>query len=455
MRARGHWASGYGIFIEAHAATKAARGLGITPAAVEEMQLSHYDGRAFDLSELREHPGLAGARRVARRHWIFVAGSRYCPACLADDGAWRLSWRLPWITCCPHHELRLCWRCPSCGQIPGVYGATHASVPQRTPPVADTSRCDLYTQEGHCCADLTTTLPMPAEVQTLATSARLAAIIGAGKGTFAGTTWAAPEVLRGYQSAISLAAHLGIVRSDDWGRTHRWTSPPRDPAVLDELLNIVSPVAQAPGPGAAADVIGTWCAQAGVVPDANTFDRSTQVPAAMRRVVQQVLLQHGRALTRARRLGEQGVLQLTDWSAADVPQVAWPCALSTELRNSTKPNALLLRAVVSLLLAGIVHGGSWEQSGERLGFPPGKGRGWGRYAVSRRLGLREHLLTLAQDLAPLLALQPQRDAWAERPVLSEDVYGLGCLVDAQRPSCRREDTSSVWCPCTASRPSRA
>jgi len=292
---------------------------------------------------------------------------------------------------------------------------------------------------------------MPAQVQTLVTSARLASIIGAGEGTFAGTTWSAPEVLRGYQSAISLAAHLGIVNSVGWGRTHRWTSPPRDPAVLDGLLSIVSPVAQAPDPGAAADVIGAWCAQAGVVPYANTFERSTQVPAAMRKVVQKVLVRHGRASTRARRLGVQGVLPLTDWSVADVPQVVWPCALPAELRNSTKPNAMLLRAVVSLLLVGIVNGGSWEQSGERLGFPPGKGSGWGRYAVSRRLGLREQLLTSAQNLAPLLRIQPQRAAWADRPLLSENVYGLDCLVDAQRPTCRREDESSAWCPCTAAR----
>jgi len=454
LRAKGHWVSGYGIFIEADAAAKTARGLGIAQAAVEEMQLSHYDGRAFDLSELRQHPGLAGARRVARQHWIFVAGSRYCPACLEDDGAWRLSWRLPWITCCPRHELRLCWLCPSCGQIPGVYGATHASVPQRTPPVADTARCDLYAQGGHCGAVLTTAPTMPAQVQTLVTSARLASIIEAGEGTFAGTTWSAPEVLRGYQSAISLAAHLGIVGSEDWGRTHRWTSPPRDPAVLDGLLSIVSPVARASDPGAAAHVIGTWCAQAGVVPSANTFDRSTQVPAAMRKVVQKVLSQHGRALTRAHRLGVQGVLPLTDWSVADVPQVVWPCALPAVLRNSTKPNALLLRAVVSLLLVGIVNGGSWERSGERLGFPPGKGNGWGRYAVSRRFGLREQLLKLVQDLAPFLPLQPQRAAWAERPPLSENVYGLGCLADAQRPSCRSEDESSAWCPCTGTRQGR-
>lgn len=56
----------------------------------------------------------AGTRRGGRyrslRTWTPEVDQRltvYCPACLADDAAWRLAWLLPYATVCHRHQLVL------------------------------------------------------------------------------------------------------------------------------------------------------------------------------------------------------------------------------------------------------------------------------------------------------------------------------------------------------------
>lgn len=51
-----------------------------------------------------------GGRHRSMRRWRPKIESRiavYCPACLADDGAWRLAWLLPYSQVCPTHEVLL------------------------------------------------------------------------------------------------------------------------------------------------------------------------------------------------------------------------------------------------------------------------------------------------------------------------------------------------------------
>lgn len=47
------------------------------------------------------------------------AGSRYCPACLAEpDPRWRTDWANPLLPLCLRHDIHLPSHCPGCAQVP-------------------------------------------------------------------------------------------------------------------------------------------------------------------------------------------------------------------------------------------------------------------------------------------------------------------------------------------------
>lgn len=54
-------------------------------------------------------------RTVAARGWAPARGTAICPACLRQDGIWRIAWRHPWITTCLDHQSWLLATCPRCG----------------------------------------------------------------------------------------------------------------------------------------------------------------------------------------------------------------------------------------------------------------------------------------------------------------------------------------------------
>ncbi|MDX2404023.1 TniQ family protein [Streptomyces microflavus] len=86
---------------------------------------------AFDGSLVR----IAGPTRrlTAPANWRFYGTtSRYCPACLADNGGrWQLHWRLGWTFACTRHRLLLLERCPRCDKHPPVLsGGNHRMLPR-------------------------------------------------------------------------------------------------------------------------------------------------------------------------------------------------------------------------------------------------------------------------------------------------------------------------------------
>ncbi|MEC4015482.1 TniQ family protein [Streptomyces sp. H27-D2] len=81
---------------------------------------------AFDGSLVR----ITGQTRrlTAPANWRFYGTtSRYCPACLADNGGrWQVHWRLGWTFACTRHRVLLLERCPRCGKHPPVLsGGNH------------------------------------------------------------------------------------------------------------------------------------------------------------------------------------------------------------------------------------------------------------------------------------------------------------------------------------------
>ncbi|MEV6671076.1 TniQ family protein [Streptomyces sp. NPDC051162] len=90
-----------------------SRRTGLTPAALDAMTLKRFDGVVVSIDPVDR----TIARPPAWRH--SGAHSRFCPACLDEDGGrWQLSWRLPWTFACLRHQLLLHDRCVACGQAP-------------------------------------------------------------------------------------------------------------------------------------------------------------------------------------------------------------------------------------------------------------------------------------------------------------------------------------------------
>jgi hypothetical protein len=131
-----------------------ATATGTAPTRLDAMTLARFDGVAVTLNRNRrtaEHPP------AWRRH----SGSRYCPACLRDDGGrWQLAWRLPWAFACLRHHRLLADTCPACRRRthpdrPGHRGEPTVAGPC-TAPFARRNR-GVYTPPcGHPLTDVTT-----------------------------------------------------------------------------------------------------------------------------------------------------------------------------------------------------------------------------------------------------------------------------------------------------------
>jgi hypothetical protein len=71
----------------------------------------------FDRSALSTPIPLQG---VPEGHEVLIWSSRFCPRCLAEDGAWLLRWQLCWSVVCPRHGVLLARFCPACGAVPEI-----------------------------------------------------------------------------------------------------------------------------------------------------------------------------------------------------------------------------------------------------------------------------------------------------------------------------------------------
>lgn len=448
----GNWPAYYGIKVAGDWASRASVVLGRTVPDLRAMHLEVFDQVALDLRPLAGRPGIQTTRRAAQASWVHLSGSSYCPQCLAEDRSWRLSWRLPWTTVCRRHQVLLVSACPDCGGVPGRSHRYNGSAPARTAIGPDGRRCEQPRPgaAGVCTGDLSQAPGVAATTAARGRAELLASIIATKRGVVIGTSYTALQTLQGWRHAIGLARHFGVADTD-WGRLHRWGTPPRDPAVVDQLLAAAEPLVTAPQPDAAADVLDRWCASAGIrSPHADTFRRASLSSAGLQPAIATLVRRNGRVHVLAqRRLSVDVVADMEHWTCEDVPQLVWPCALPPRLRTSRKPDQLILRAVVALILARLRSGATdWATTAVLLGLPAGRARGWTRHSFSSAHGpdLKGQLIAAAHALARTLAEQPDRGTWADRPVLAGN--GLTIFTKAQAPACRN-DIPDAWCPCAS------
>lgn len=218
---RGRWSGRFGVDLSHDEVTRVAPILGLAPDQVAQMQLASHDQLAFDLSGIAQDSAIAGTRKAAHSGWVWLAGSTFCPVCLAqDDGAWRTSWRIPWITTCLRHNTDLHGTCGRCGGVPGLGNSLHGSAPPRVAAAPDGRRCSHpEPSEGVCGADLTTLPTVRASADRLRRTRIMAGLVTGGRGHIAGAETTSLPALRAWQSTIGLVVGLGVVDTDGWGRT--------------------------------------------------------------------------------------------------------------------------------------------------------------------------------------------------------------------------------------------
>jgi hypothetical protein len=108
---------------------------GTTEEQVMSMTLATYDGKGLLIDR---ETGQVNRRRL----WGRPAGSRYCPACLAETGGrWSLSWRLGWSFACLRHQCLLADACPGCGRMQRI---RRRSADALAALAAKAIRADLY-----------------------------------------------------------------------------------------------------------------------------------------------------------------------------------------------------------------------------------------------------------------------------------------------------------------------
>lgn len=461
LRHRGRWPAFHGVTLTPAATSRVANALALTPAQVIDMQLARYDGVAVDLHGLGSGDPFAAARQVAGRGWIFLAGTRFCPACLAEGGVWRLAWRLPWVTVCTRHRLLLAHTCTRCGAMPGTGRAARMTRPARAHLVADRRCCTHPGPVAYstCLAWLPDTPTTPASQRQETCSSATEDLLATGTGTVASSRWPALDVVRAWQSAACLALAFNLVTSPEHPPgTSRWLTTPRDTGLMSRLHDAALTLTATANPEQASQALLDWCRHAGIsTPRPGTFRDAAPIPPPLQPVVNAALRRTGRAhsilIRNLALLDGQERIRVTDLDIDDIPQLVWPCALPVELRTSSKPSTDLIRAVTALTLARIAGATSWAQAGQALGWSDTQAVQWTRYVFrGAHQGLRTAITDTALNVAPLLARQPRRHQWAARPVLTGPTPRQ--LATAQRPACHTTDARS-WCPCRTKMPANA
>lgn len=104
------------------------------------MTLQAFDQTALDLSGI-DVDDTTSVRRLQKRAWVFLAGSRYCPTCLRDEGKWMNRWRLPFSLTCTSHRVWLESTCRGCERRPRTYSTTPTTRPAFKSRIASATRC--------------------------------------------------------------------------------------------------------------------------------------------------------------------------------------------------------------------------------------------------------------------------------------------------------------------------
>lgn len=245
----------YGVALPVDRVAHASFATGIPSETLDEMLLARYAGRAFDQSALSTAPALQG---VAEGHGVLIWSSRFCPRCLAEDGAWLLSWQLCWSVVCVSHRVLLARYCPDCGAVPEI-GPRSRWPRDSQGTLTDPTRCWHRRQRVLCRGQLTTApavgvdgnraLPAAQRLIDRVLEGQLEPTLGGEK--------LPPQTYLGDVRALCNLLHRHVLPPGGPGRSSRPAAHRLldDPAAVSTVLPEALRLADLPDPAALADAL--------------------------------------------------------------------------------------------------------------------------------------------------------------------------------------------------------
>jgi len=207
------------IVLEPDVLADLAEATGITTERAERLLLASYRG-ALDAASCPRDGGL-DLLRWTRRQGLMGVGSRVCPVCVGDDGAFRMAWRFAWSFACPEHGTLLDARCPGCHR-PYSYDGNHRPALSSLVPVLSACANQPPRGEGNTgrncrpCGHPFPEVPVrPATARVSAAQRRLRGVLQGEPATVHGEAVSAKEWRSELTSLVAILAQLAEV--DDLG----------------------------------------------------------------------------------------------------------------------------------------------------------------------------------------------------------------------------------------------
>jgi hypothetical protein len=248
---------------------------GVAATALANATLERFDSGLPLFLERLDPLARRTFRQVVTQGWFPQFGSQACAECIAQEGIWRLEWRLPIVTTCIRHGTFLSAQCAGCGQRFRNY--RYAALR----PIIDMSQpCgNSLGLRSRCRHSVSAHVRMPADPRVLATAREINRALRAESMVM----WGEPTDPRLYLAELrhlaTLLLHL-LSRPDgiacvDWAdeihreaitrttdvRGPRWgISAPRSAAVRGRVLAEAQLILEQDDLNAAADHLTPWLA---------------------------------------------------------------------------------------------------------------------------------------------------------------------------------------------------
>jgi len=366
---------------------------GLTERAVAAATLMRFDGglplhlEGFDPRDRHSF------RNVVNQGWFPQTGSQVCPECLAEEGVWRLQWRLPIVVACLKHRIFLKTCCDGCGLRFRLrrYSPLRAST--------DDACGNQLGLRQHCGYSVLEGESKPAPDEVLAMQRSINAAL-AGEPTELMGQIGAPQIyLAELRNAATLLLHL-LTRPDgrkrvQWGpalhaeasarttelRGPRWgVSPPSSSLIRAGALSEAREIVTQSSIDNAAARLSIWFDLIAYVPNGPgnwLVNRTARTEAMERLIASALLLRHD-------------VARQVSRNQIELPVSAIPQLIDREIYRKVFAGMLggyehTGRLYVSLCLArAATSARNWSQAAELLGLDRALGPRTARAASARR-----------------------------------------------------------------------
>lgn len=389
---------------------------GLSEGAVRSATLMRYDGglplhlEGFDPRDRHSF------RNVVNQGWFPQTGSQICTECLAEEGIWRLQWRLPIVVACLKHRTLLTASCGGCG----LRFRLRRYSPLR--PSTDLACGNQLGLRQHCPHSILEGESQPAPEEVLSMQRSIHAALADEPTVFMGQMVTPQVYLAELRNTATLLLHLltrpGGRKRVHWGsalhaeasarttelRGPRWgVSPPTSSLIRAGALSEAWEIVTQSSLDEAAAKLSPWLDLIADIPNgpgAWLVNRTARSEAMERLIAAALLSRHDVA----RQVSRNGV----ELPASAIPQLIDRETYRTVFAGMLGGYEHTGRLYVSLcLVRAATTARNWSQAAALLGLDPAVGPRTARAASARR---SMEVLEFARLIRAVLArLSAERD----------------------------------------------